>query len=732
MEPADETLQPHMDEDLDISLLLKSTSNDNGSAAYQYVSLDREDVIRVLNLHPGNLGDPLRGEFTSLCMSCLSNPWLPQQCSRCASSAGLSDAHLGVLSSLEEGQHLLSAGYEAISYAWVSAVKPRRIYIDGAPLAITESLYDALQHLRQAHGDRLLWADAICINQSDNTELSAQVNRMADIYSAANKVLVWLGCSEPIDGVACAVAEACWEWREPQRRKDLEEGVTPTPDLHDLARRLERREPFASEDKGISALEDAALTGLVAITRWTRLPWFQRLWVVQESTRLWVDCLLFCKGHFMLDRELVSYAFWVARQSPLVQQHVKVVSYDVWYHLYGASGTHELSGIAIIDKLLEHYERVCSDPRDRIFALRRIFGVEGIETLRADYDIPYNELCTKFLHVCLHMHGEQSHGYVYHVHATLVLALRGTETAAFSDREAPSWVSDVDKLSLASKLKRDMYEQIHHWLNPLQWACMVTCFQDALGESTLKVLRIRDRCFAEACEQADIDPVPTIGITQSNLSVSTIQPIDIKAYLEWYTACRNFVLAAMPELLTSTHEEWLLIFLSYPTAWYSWPRHRHKMKITGSLSQMLRDGLAKVTNSRLNPHENLLQQTYALIAELPRCPLAAKRRLWRIQIAGRKGIAWLPELAKPGDEICLLSGAPWPFVIRQSVDGCYKLVGDGHVFGLSHTEAFCGNPQQAWRQWKTSSQYAFVDSPGIDYGFALRDKLASLGYITLC
>lgn len=155
MEPADETLQPHTDGDMDVSLLLNPLSSGNGSAAYQYVSLDREDVIRVLNLHPSNFGDPLNGEFTTLCMSCLSSPSLPQQCSRCASLAGLSDARSGILSSLKEGQHLLSAGYDAISYAWVSAVKPRRIYIDGAPLAITDSLHDALEHLRQVHGDRL-------------------------------------------------------------------------------------------------------------------------------------------------------------------------------------------------------------------------------------------------------------------------------------------------------------------------------------------------------------------------------------------------------------------------------------------------------------------------------------------------------------------------------------------------------------------------------------------------
>ena len=58
---------------------------------------------------------------------------------------------------------------------------------------ITYSLYSGLKRFRYPEKDRILWADAICINQSDNKEKGIQVNMMGDIYDRATAVLVWLG-----------------------------------------------------------------------------------------------------------------------------------------------------------------------------------------------------------------------------------------------------------------------------------------------------------------------------------------------------------------------------------------------------------------------------------------------------------------------------------------------------------------------------------------------------------
>lgn len=65
-------------------------------------------------------------------------------------------------------------------------------------LAITRNLFIALQHLRHGDRPRVLWIDAICVDQENLAERSQQVARMADIFSLANRVLVGLGLGEMI------------------------------------------------------------------------------------------------------------------------------------------------------------------------------------------------------------------------------------------------------------------------------------------------------------------------------------------------------------------------------------------------------------------------------------------------------------------------------------------------------------------------------------------------------
>ena len=68
-----------------------------------------------------------------------------------------------------------------------------RITVNGCCLNITASLDIALRRLRRQDYDRLLWVDAICINQTDLAECAAQVERMAVVCALAGCVLVWLG-----------------------------------------------------------------------------------------------------------------------------------------------------------------------------------------------------------------------------------------------------------------------------------------------------------------------------------------------------------------------------------------------------------------------------------------------------------------------------------------------------------------------------------------------------------
>ena len=57
-------------------------------------------------------------------------------------------------------------------------------------LSITENLYLALQYLRLRDTDRILWVDAICIDQSNKKEQRHQVQQMGNTYSQADRVIL--------------------------------------------------------------------------------------------------------------------------------------------------------------------------------------------------------------------------------------------------------------------------------------------------------------------------------------------------------------------------------------------------------------------------------------------------------------------------------------------------------------------------------------------------------------
>ncbi|WYZ37995.1 hypothetical protein EsH8_II_001501 [Colletotrichum jinshuiense] len=72
--------------------------------------------------------------------------------------------------------------------------------LDGVPssgithaVSIMPHVSSLLHSLRSATESRTLWVDALCINQADVAEKSAQVQQMRQIYARARRVVIWLG-----------------------------------------------------------------------------------------------------------------------------------------------------------------------------------------------------------------------------------------------------------------------------------------------------------------------------------------------------------------------------------------------------------------------------------------------------------------------------------------------------------------------------------------------------------
>jgi hypothetical protein len=133
---------------------------DSCSCFYQYRPLPSERFIRLLELYPGQTDDNIR--------------------------CGLRET------TLED-----ASNYEAISYAWGDPINKVNIFCDEKIILVTLNLKNALHRLKLKDRSRILWADAICINQHDDLEKGSQVKRMARIYGKATRVCVWLECTIP-------------------------------------------------------------------------------------------------------------------------------------------------------------------------------------------------------------------------------------------------------------------------------------------------------------------------------------------------------------------------------------------------------------------------------------------------------------------------------------------------------------------------------------------------------
>ena len=86
--------------------------------------------------------------------------------------------------------------FDALSYYWGSPDPPSYISVSGYRLKTTRNLKSALAFLRFSDQPRLMWVDAVCINQGDNTEKGSQVSMMQTIFAQATQTLVWLGESD--------------------------------------------------------------------------------------------------------------------------------------------------------------------------------------------------------------------------------------------------------------------------------------------------------------------------------------------------------------------------------------------------------------------------------------------------------------------------------------------------------------------------------------------------------
>ena len=321
---------------------------------YSYTPLDESaHKVRLLTLLPGNLGKDIHVQLFARSLT-----------NRCPPS------------------------YEALSYAWGTAEGPTNIYVGNSKdyvLSVSKNLACALDHLRFKETSRTLWIDALCIDQQNLEERSQQVGRMADIYSLAERVIIWLGPEENDSSSAVetlrtlgANVEVDWSLRVMKPSKEAEiGGHTHWSDRSVIL-------PFKKEDG-------------IPIRNFLNRSWFERLWIRQEICLANPSAILMC-GHDTIPWSNFRKAVFClkSKRAPDGYFGEKTIFKARLQMIYRLSDKGDIPFGSLM-----HQTRncKCSDPRDRIYALLSIYhrNLNIVPDYRLSKEEVYQNFCLRHI-----------------------------------------------------------------------------------------------------------------------------------------------------------------------------------------------------------------------------------------------------------------------------------------------------------------------------------------------
>ncbi|KAL8645808.1 MAG: hypothetical protein Q9226_007132 [Calogaya cf. arnoldii] len=161
---------------------------------YEYSGLDDQgQEIRLLTLLPGRYLDNVRVTLENVALDTTSPPFYEALSYTWGSAQDTVPICILTETVVNKAVHKSPRWFKKILG---SSARIHRDNFHGVPfssLDVTRNLTVALQHLRYKKEPRILWVDAICINQQDAQERSAQVQRMGEIYQSAHQTTIWLG-----------------------------------------------------------------------------------------------------------------------------------------------------------------------------------------------------------------------------------------------------------------------------------------------------------------------------------------------------------------------------------------------------------------------------------------------------------------------------------------------------------------------------------------------------------
>jgi Heterokaryon incompatibility protein (HET) len=568
--------------------------------------------------------------------------------------------------------------YEALSYVWGDEKDQEDIQLNDHPFKVTKNLWMVLRRLRDSAVSRVLWIDAICINQSDKNEKSHQVAMMGEIYSSCQKAIIWLG--EDLDttqaGSKSIVASRAYDMLK----------------MLGADKHLDQLPCFSTSDGQRTEISEEYTIHFEAFRKFVDVPWWKRIWVIQEMVLPKSLKFLYSSEEFSYEtlKSVVQglqihgttcckqyrYTLRALAFDPILtlQERVEpmVFTRETWTHQAPTTLFHLRRQFSASQ---------ASQKRDLFYALLGLVTSWGSSTtpLYPDYEISQKEAITRAVFKCI---SEQA-GLEF---------LQG-EKIFRGEEDMPSWIPDAHFTTVPSQWV--IVEQRRLRISS-GFSASASLRQDAskltlaangtLLCQTLKVDDIVDvGSVCQALERFEEAPdvfrewMQMVGIGMGDWPEQP-PPGGSQADIFWKTMINDSA-----ELDTSespfyrrTNEDdyvqlrnlWLLL-----------------LSPLGGL-------LAPKLSLSLKSHDDLMSQAPSTIYHILVC--LWHRRLFRTE-KGWIGLA--PENSCPGDEVHVLLGSPAPFILRRSdksfrADGqteaipAYTVIGNAYLHEIMFGEAF--------------------------------------------
>ncbi|KAJ4295439.1 hypothetical protein N0V90_007451 [Kalmusia sp. IMI 367209] len=539
--------------------------------------------------------------------------------------------------------------YEALSYTWGDNDVYNTIQINNKNFVTFRNAHNALFELRDPFAYRVIWIDAICINQRDLEEKRHQILLMKIIYENASRVIVWFS--------------------QPRGNADLALGL-----LNELHVQL------AEGTHNVQSMLDIHYPRLrlpewIAIRDFLDHPWWSRIWTLQEAvvgreiviqfgrhTIPWEKVLILGDNNTLLNGMFFKEPGEAMHSSASQPSGCSAIPIIQWIRSNLEAGRSFL----LLELLLQCWWREATDSRDCIYALSALSSDIHSLGLRVDYTAPVEEVLKNVVNKILLEYG------------TLELFSKAGCGFRRNLTGLPSYVPDWSDMQVTAQ--------------PLYWHFYKgprTVPPDERGVSLHRNGRLQMRLFYLDSIKEVSEPLCKTKAADGDDQV-----------LSWFDAAERMAAAGVQDLypMTTPSLPSVSLFEAFwrtmtanrtiqrvqcPQDWYhGYLRYKHTLSrqcgsVPASIFKNLEDYEDQYDDPMHCTAATMMDWFYMML-------VTSWERSFCVTHGGMIGL--VPPGALPGDRVCLLLGGSVPFVMRpKAISGSIQeleLVGESYFHGV--------------------------------------------------